>query len=443
MLCGSTFDIVSLTDTSFRRQASIGPYIVDFVCFEKRLAIELDGGQHSDQIAYDSERTRWLGSQGFHVLRFWNNQVLKEVDGVKAMISKALGHGIDDTPHPYLPHKGEGERRRHFPTRWEGAEGTMRGHVLALAGGVGGAKLATGLAKVLSPEELTIVVNTGDDEVFHGLHVCPDLDTMMYALAGLTNQVSGWGIAGDTFNSLEMLGRYGGPAWFNLGDKDLATHIRRTELLRQGWTLSEATHELCRRLGVGHRVVPMSDDRFRTIVETEEGDLTFQAYFVKRQCQPVAKGVHFEDEDNARASPGFLTALEGATSIILCPSNPFLSIAPILAVPGVKERIASFSGTRVAVSPIVGGEAVRGPAAQLLGELGHQVSCVGVATQYTGICDIFLIDEVDRCHAGAIRDLGMRVEVAPTIMVTDEDKVGLASYIFRLLAASPERSRRG
>ena len=319
----------------------------------------------------------------------------------------------------------------------------MSGHILALAGGVGGAKLATGLARVLSPEELTIVVNTGDDEVFHGLHVSPDLDTMMYALAGLTNQESGWGIAGDTFNSLEMLGRYGGPDWFNLGDKDLATHIRRTELLRQGWSLSEATQELCRRLGVGHRIVPMSDDRVRTIVETEEGDLTFQVYFVKRQCQPVAKGVHFEYEDDARASPGFLTALEGATAIMLCPSNPFLSIAPILAVPGVKERIASFSGTRVAVSPIVGGEAVRGPAAKLLGELGHEVSCVGVARQYTGICDIFLIDEVDRCHAGAISDLGMRVEVAPTIMVTDQDKVGLAGYICRLLEACPERSRRG
>ena len=319
----------------------------------------------------------------------------------------------------------------------------MRRPVLALAGGVGGAKLATGLARVLPSEELTIVVNTGDDEVFHGLHVSPDLDTMMYALAGLTNQETGWGIAGDTFNSLEMLGRYGGPAWFNLGDKDLATHIRRTELLREGWSLSEATHELCRRLGVGHRIVPMSDDRVRTIVETEEGDLTFQVYFVKRHCQPVAKGVHFEYGDSARASQGFLTALERATAIVLCPSNPFLSIAPILAVPGVKERIDSFSGTRVAVSPIVGGEALRGPAAKLLGELGHQVSCVGVAKQYRGLCDIFLIDDVDRCHSSAIRDLGMRVEVAPTTMVTDEDRVGLARYICGLLAASPERSRSG
>ena len=167
----------------------------------------------------------------------------------------------------------------------------MTSPVLALAGGVGGAKLAVGLSRVLSPRELTIVVNTGDDELLHGLHVSPDLDTMMYALAGLTNQETGWGVAGDTFRTLEMLGRYGGDTWFNLGDLDLATHIRRTQLLKEGLTLSEVTRELCQRLGVAHPVVPMSDEALRTVVQTEEGDLAFQEYFVKRRCEPAASGI--------------------------------------------------------------------------------------------------------------------------------------------------------
>ena len=311
----------------------------------------------------------------------------------------------------------------------------LSGHVLALAGGVGGAKLAVGLARVLPPEKLTIVVNTGDDETFHGLHVSPDLDTMMYALAGLTNRDTGWGVACDSFNGLEMLGRYGAPTWFNLGDKDLATHVRRTELLKQGYSLSEVTRELCQRLSIRHGVVPMSDEGVRTIVETEEGDLSFQVYFVKRQCQPVVKGIDFQVTPGAQASPGFFDALSEATSLVFCPSNPFLSIAPILAVPGVRERIESFSGTRVAVSPIVGGEALRGPAAKLLGELGHEVSCAGVARQYRGLCDIFVIDEADRPQAEAIGGLGMRAEIAPTVMATDEDKVRLAAHICRLLAS--------
>ena len=305
--------------------------------------------------------------------------------------------------------------------------------ILALAGGVGGAKLALGLSRILPPENLTIVVNTGDDEVFHGLHVSPDLDTMMYALAGLTNPDTGWGVVGDTFNTLEMLGRYGAPTWFNLGDKDFATHVRRTQLLNQGLSLSEVTDTLCRSLGIRHSIVPMSDARVRTVVETDEGDLAFQVYFVQRQCDPVAKGIHFESADGISPSWGFLTALENAHSIVFCPSNPFLSVAPILSVPGVRDRIASFPGTRVAVSPIVGGEALRGPAAKLLEELGHDVSCLGVAKQYQGLCDIFLIDEVDRHHAHAIEKLGMRVEVAPTIMLTDEDKVRLATHLCQLL----------
>ena len=298
-----------------------------------------------------------------------------------------------------------------------------------MAGGVGGAKLAVGLSKVLSPQELTVVVNTGDDEEFHGLHVSPDLDTVMYALAGLTNASTGWGVEGDTFETLAMLERYGGATWFNLGDKDMATHIRRTQLLKEGWGLSDVTRELCRRLDIQQDVVPMSDSKVRTMVETDEGDLPFQVYFVQRGCQPVARKVHFTASSDAVPAPGFISALEKSELLVLCPSNPFLSIGPVLSLPGVRHRIETFTGTRVAVSPIVGGKALRGPAGKLLAELGHDVSCVGVAKEYVGLCDIFVVDEIDRRHAAAISSLGMRAEVAQTVMETDADKVALAKHI--------------
>ena len=310
----------------------------------------------------------------------------------------------------------------------------MTGPIVALAGGVGGAKLALGLATTLPTEMLAIVVNTGDDEVFHGLHVSPDLDTVMYALAGLTNPRTEWGIANDSFAALSMLERYGAPTWFNLGDMDLATHVRRTELLKRGWPISRVTRELCQSLGVRHPIVPMTDATVRTIVETDEGDLSFQVYFVERQCQPVAKGIRFENAETAAMADGFIAALDAASGICFCPSNPFLSIAPILAMSGARERIASFPGTRVVVSPIVGGKALRGPAAKLLAELGHEVSCVGVARYYQGLCDVFVIDEVDRGYADAIRDLGMTVEVTSTVMDTDEDKATLAAHICSLMA---------
>ena len=320
----------------------------------------------------------------------------------------------------------------------------MTPNILALAGGVGGAKLAVGLANALPPERLTVVVNTGDDEVFHGLHVSPDLDTVMYALAGLTNTVTGWGVAGDTFNSLASLKRYGADTWFNLGDKDLATHIRRTQLLRGGYTLSEVTASLCRSLGVLHGVVPMSDAVLRTIVETGQGAMAFQEYFVKHHCEPVATAVRFEDGDGrgvgspgvVSPSPGFLGALAAASALIYCPSNPFLSIAPILALEGIKERIRSFEGVRVAVSPIIGSQAVRGPAAKLLLELGYEVSCLGVAEQYAGLCDVFVIDEADRDQAGAVEALGMHAEAAPTIMTNDVDKERLARRILDIVEAA-------
>jgi LPPG:FO 2-phospho-L-lactate transferase len=309
----------------------------------------------------------------------------------------------------------------------------MNTPVLALAGGVGGAKLALGLSRALAPHELTIVVNTGDDEEFHGLHVSPDLDTVTYTLAGLANPETGWGLAGDTFNALERLRAFGADAWFRLGDKDLATHIHRSELLRQGWTLSEVTESLRSALGVKHRIAPMTDDRLSTVVITDEGELPFQTYFVRRRCEPVVKSLRFDGAEQARPSPVFAEALEHAASLVFCPSNPFLSVAPILAVQGVRGRIEGFGGLRVAVSPIIGGQALKGPAAKILRELGHDASCVGVARQYQGLCDVFVIDEADRHHATDIQRLGMRAVVANIVMNTDEDKVRLARLLLECI----------
>ena len=309
----------------------------------------------------------------------------------------------------------------------------MAQQVIALAGGVGGSKLALGLARLLPPGQLTIIVNTADDEVFYGLHVSPDLDTVMYTLAGIVNPQTGWGIADDTFNVLAMLERYGAPAWFRLGDRDIATHIRRTQLLGQGRPLSEVTRELCSSLGIAHEVVPMTDDTVRTVLSTDKGDLPFQVYFVQQGCQPRVRGLRFEGAERARPSPRFEAALGEAAAVVFCPSNPFLSIDPILALPGVRERLASFRGQRVAVSPIVGGEAVRGPAAKMMTELGEEASCVGVARRYQALCDVLVIDEVDRDRADEVRALGLKVEVTGTVMATEDDKVTLARKVLSLI----------
>lgn len=307
------------------------------------------------------------------------------------------------------------------------------GQVLALAGGVGGAKLALGLARVLPPEDLVIVVNTGDDEEFHGLHVSPDLDTVMYTLSGLADPERGWGLSNETFQALEMLSAYGVPTWFNLGDRDLATHVRRTQLLREERTLSEVTRELCRRLGILHTVTPMTDDKIRTMVETAEGILAFQDYFVRLHCEPQATAVRFEGAADAQPSPSFDQALNNARAIVFCPSNPFLSIDPILAVGDVRERIRRFPGPRAVVSPIVGGQAIRGPAAKMMRELGHPVSAVGVARKYRGLCDHFVLDNADADHAKTIDALGMKAHVTNTIMQTEAGKIGLARHVLQLL----------
>lgn len=301
--------------------------------------------------------------------------------------------------------------------------------VLALAGGVGGAKLVVGLAQCLDPGELIVGVNTGDDEIFHGLHVSPDLDTMMYTLAGLSNPETGWGLQGDTFQALSMLRSYGLDTWFNLGDRDLATHIRRTQLLGQGSTLSEVTAQLCSALGVRHAIVPMSDQPVRTVLDTADGRLSMQEYFVKRRAQPDVSAVHYEGASDASPSPGLENGLSQARMLVICPSNPALSINPIIAVAGMKERLAGFSGIRVAVSPIVGNDAVRGPAGRIMASLGHEVSVVGVARAYREFSDVLVIDRQDEALVPEVSDVGLRPVVANTIMNSLQDRVDLARTV--------------
>ena len=314
----------------------------------------------------------------------------------------------------------------------------MSNLVMALAGGVGGAKLALGLSNLLKPGNLAVIVNTADDEEFHGLHVSPDLDTMMYNFAGLSNTTTGWGIKNDRFETLKMLSNYGSISWFKLGDKDLATHIKRTDLLNQGWTLSEVTNELCQLLGIKHTITPMTDNKIRTLIETEEGTLPFQDYFVNRKCKPTAKAIHFTPSKGVIPSPTFNTSLEKASALIICPSNPFLSIAPILSIKGIRERILRFKGPKVAISPIIGGKTLGGPAAKLLKELGHPVSSIGVANQYLGLCDYFVIDHADAIHSSAIKSLGMIPIITNTIMTSKSSKKRLAGEICQLLGVSYE-----
>ena len=304
--------------------------------------------------------------------------------------------------------------------------------VLAISGGVGGAKLALGLSRLLGPDQLTIAVNTGDDETFHGLHVSPDVDTVVYALAELTNPETGWGVAGDTFRSLEALGRLGGETWFRLGDLDLAMHLRRTEMLAAGRTLTEATREICDALGVRHPVVPMSDAPVRTVAQTERGEMAFQEYFVRHACEPRITGVRFAGVENAHPSPALSQALADADAIVFCPSNPLVSVGPVLAVPGVRDAVERFAGPRIAVSPIVGGRALKGPAAKMMAELGEEVNNAGVARRYAGLLDVLVIDESDAAEAPSVEALGITAHVAPTIMNTDADKTALAREVLAL-----------
>lgn len=299
-------------------------------------------------------------------------------------------------------------------------------HVVLLVGGVGGAKLAYGLAQVLPPDQLSIVVNTADDFELHGLHISPDVDTVMYTLAGLANPETGWGIGGDTFAAKAALSRLGQPDWFLIGDQDLATHVTRTAMLREGRSLTEVTAHLCGRLGVEHPLLPMTDDAVATIVETPEGDLAFQEYFVKQRWQPEVTGLRFEGAAQAGPSARVIGALEKATLIVFGPSNPLLSIDPLLALPGLRSRIAGSPAPRVAVSPIIGGQAVKGPAAKIMRELDMEVSSVGVAAHYGDLLTGMVLDEEDRALSDRLEEMGLRVAVRRTLMNTPEEKVELA-----------------
>tara|TARA_Y100000817_G_C16857062_1_gene544410 strand:+ start:348 stop:1280 length:933 start_codon:yes stop_codon:yes gene_type:complete len=305
--------------------------------------------------------------------------------------------------------------------------------VLALAGGVGGAKLVLGLSKILKPEELSIVVNTADDDMFHGLHVSPDVDTVIYALSGLTNKTTGWGVDGDSFRTLSALKRLGDETWFQLGDLDLATHIKRTSMLRAGKSLSEATQHLAKNLGILHDVIPMSDDSVKTKAITKSEELDFQDYFVRRKCEPAIQEIKFEGISTAKPSQQFIDAISQAETIIICPSNPIVSIAPIIELPGIKELISNFKGKRIAVSPIIGKQALKGPAAKMMMELNEDVSSIGVAKRYIGICDWFVIDKADTEEANEIEKLGMNVHITSTIMNSDEEKIDLANKILSLI----------
>jgi len=301
--------------------------------------------------------------------------------------------------------------------------------ILAFAGGVGGAKLALGLARVLAPEQLTLVVNTGDDFEHLGLHISPDLDTVMYTLAGLANPETGWGQADETWNFLEAVGKLGGETWFRLGDRDLATHVERTRRLRVGESLSQITRDFCQRLDVSAEIIPMSDDPVRTIVHTDEGALPFQEYFVHRRCEPRVRDFEFLGVTSARPHPLLLERLAVAEALIYCPSNPYVSLAPILALPGLRTLIDSRRRAGlpvVAVSPIVGGQALKGPAAKMMRELGLESTAVALAEHYTGTIDGLIIDRADADSASRIESLGLKTLVTDTIMSTEADKIRLA-----------------
>ena len=302
--------------------------------------------------------------------------------------------------------------------------------VVALAGGVGGAKLAHGLAVVVAPGELTIIVNTADDEEFHGLLVCPDHDTVLYTLAGLADRERGWGLAGETWAAAGMLERLGEPTWFRLGDGDLALHVHRTRRLRAGERLTAINRDIQRSLGISTPILPMADEPVRTQVRTPDGWLAFQEYFVRLHQAPDVLEVAFAGIDAARPTPEVAATLETAEVIVLCPSNPFVSIGPILAVPGMRPLLdaARRRGARIAaVSPLVGGRAIRGPADRMAASLGGEASATGIARLYAGLLDVLLIDDVDAAEAPAIARLGIEPVVGPTVMGDDASRASLAA----------------
>jgi LPPG:FO 2-phospho-L-lactate transferase len=300
-----------------------------------------------------------------------------------------------------------------------------KGLVVALSGGVGGAKLALGLSRVLPADELLIVANTGDDFEHLGLSISPDIDTLTYVLAGLDNPVTGWGRRDETWSFMETIATLGGADWFRLGDRDLALHVERTRRLKAGETLSQVTADLSRRLGTATRVLPMSDDRVRTRVRSDSGWIDFQDYFVRQQCRPVVRELAFDGADKARAQPNIIAALTSGKvrAVVICPSNPFISIEPILAVPGMREAIAACGAPVVAVSPIVGGRAIKGPTAKMMQELGLVVSSASVAKRYRDLLTGYIVDQADA------EGIPGKLHIASTLMTTLAEKEALARTV--------------
>ena len=301
--------------------------------------------------------------------------------------------------------------------------------VVALAGGVGGSKMVNGLAQILPPENLFIIANTGDDFEHLGLYICPDLDTIMYTLAGINNLQTGWGRADETWQVMSNLRDLDGPAWFNMGDKDLATSLLRTHWLRQGRTLSEVTGELCRRFGARPTLRPMTDSPVRTIVHTDEGELGFQDYFVQRRCEPRLQKLVFAGADTVTVSDEIAAAIRTADLIVMAPSNPWLSLDPILALPGMTGLIQNSTAPKIGVSPIIGGTTVKGPAAKIMRELGVEVSPLGVAQHLQSTLTGLVIDTVDQEHQARIEDLGLKAWCADTLMRSPQDQARLARIV--------------
>ena len=302
--------------------------------------------------------------------------------------------------------------------------------LVALAGGVGAARFLRGLVTVAPPSDITAVVNTGDDIVLHGLHVSPDLDTVTYTLAGAVNAETGWGLAGESWAAMEALERYGGATWFRLGDRDLATHLYRTHRLDEGASLSSVTSEIARAWGLEIRLVPMTDDPVETRVTiVDEGEVGFQDYFVARRHAVPVTAVRFAGAEAARPAPGVLDAIAAAERVIVCPSNPVVSIGPLFAVPGLRDAVAARRSDVVAVSPIVAGAALKGPADRMLSELGHEPSVVGVARLYADVASTLVVDRADAARADDVEAAGLQCVVAPTVMRTAEDAAALARTV--------------
>ena len=305
--------------------------------------------------------------------------------------------------------------------------------IVMLAGGVGASKLILGFSKLLSPDQLTVIGNTGDDMELFGLRICPDLDTVLYTLCGKVNPKTGWGIRADSFRCLAALQELGGEGWFQLGDRDLATHIWRTSLLKQGYSLTQVTDRLCQAFEVNHKLLPMTDSFVPTYLVTDQGELHLQEYLVREGCRPVLKELRYSNIEQAQPAPGVADALLKAEAVLLCPSNPFISIGPILAVPGIKELLVQTQAPVVAVTPIVNQRALKGPTAKMLSELNYAVSPTAIAEMYKDFLDVFVLDERDGELQQEIEAFDLRVVTSNTVMNNTQEKTHLARRLLEML----------